>query len=280
MAQSIRDLLRVPQGPVNLAGYETNSPIGAPRKKNGDSKPLKVDSKHLAELQERLFAESTAGGKRSVLLVLQGMDTSGKGGTTEHVVGTFGPIGVQYTAFKAPNDEERQHDFLWRINKRVPPPGYVGVFDRSHYEDVLIVRVHNLVPREDWASRYDRINEWEAELAVRNVTVVKCFLHISFATQRERLLARLTDPKKHWKFNVGDIAERALWSEYLTAYEAILTRCNTDVAPWYVVPADDKPYRNWAVSQLLHEALEDLNPQYPTPELDFETLRARLAPPN
>jgi PPK2 family polyphosphate:nucleotide phosphotransferase len=187
---------------------------------------------------------------------------------------------VQYTAFKAPNDEERQHDFLWRIEKHVPPPGYVGVFDRSHYEDILIVRVHTLVPKEDWETRYERINEWEAGLVGYGVSVVKCFLHISFATQRERLLARLNEPRKHWKFNVGDIAERALWSEYQTAYEAILTRCNTDVAPWYVVPADDKPYRNWAVSELLRETLEELDPSYPQPELDLEALRARLAAPN
>jgi PPK2 family polyphosphate:nucleotide phosphotransferase len=280
MTQSLRHLLRVPPGPVNLAGYPTNSFIGAPRKKSGALKPLIVDAKHLAGLQDRLYAESTAGGSRSILLILQGMDTSGKGGTTSHVVGTFGPIGVQYTGFKAPSEEEKQHDFLWRINKHVPPPGTVGVFDRSHYEDVLIVRVRELVPREEWEARYTQINEWEAGLVERGVSVVKCFLHISFDTQRDRLMARLDDPKKRWKFNVGDIDERALWSHYQSAYEAILTRCNTEVAPWYVIPADDKPYRNWAVSQVLHETLEEIDPHYPQPDLDTETLKARLAPPN
>lgn len=278
--KSMRDLLRVPQGPVNLAGYDSAAHHGAPRKKSGELKKLRSNGIYLTALQERLFAESTAGGTRSVLLVLQGMDTAGKGGTTNHVVGTFGPIGVEYTAFKKPTNEELSHDFLWRIDRRVPPAGHVGVFDRSHYEDVLVVRVHDLVPKSEWETRYDRINEWEAGIAARGVRIVKCFLHISYATQRERLLARLADPTKLWKFNTGDVDERAHWSEYVAAYEAALTRCNTEVAPWYVVPADDKAYRNWAVSELLREVLEEIDPQYPQPDLDVEHLRARLAPPN
>lgn len=265
---------------MNLAGYETNAPRGAPRKKSGEMKKLRTNAVYLTELQERLFAESTAGGTRSVLLVLQGMDTAGKGGTTNHVVGSFGPIGVEYTAFKKPTSEELSHDFLWRIDKRVPPPGHVGVFDRSQYEDVLVVRVHDLVAKSEWESRYDRINEWEEGLVARGVTIVKCFLHISFKTQRERLLARLAEPSKHWKFNAGDVDERAYWSEYAAAYEAALTKCNTEHAPWYVVPGDDKSYRNWAVSELLRETLEELDPQYPQPDLDIDNLRARLAPPN
>jgi PPK2 family polyphosphate:nucleotide phosphotransferase len=184
---------------------------------------------------------------------------------------------VQYTAFKAPTSEERSHDFLWRLDKRVPPPGVIGVFDRSHYEDVLIVRVHNLVAEAQWSTRYDRINEWEATLTARGVTIIKCFLHISPETQRERLLRRLENPRKHWKFNVADIDERSFWPEYTAAYEAVLSRCNTEAAPWYLVPADDKAYRNWAVSQLLRETLEELDPQWPQLDLDVAALKRRLA---
>jgi PPK2 family polyphosphate:nucleotide phosphotransferase len=187
---------------------------------------------------------------------------------------------VQYTAFKKPTPEELRHDFLWRIRKQLPPPGVVGVFDRSQYEDVLVVRVHNLVPESEWEPRYDKINAFEKRLVAQGTTVIKCFLHISFETQRERLLARLANKDKRWKFNEGDIAERAHWTDYITAYEAALERCNTEAAPWFVVPSDDKDYRNWAISELLRETLEELDPKYPRPELDVESLRARLAPPN
>jgi PPK2 family polyphosphate:nucleotide phosphotransferase len=273
---SVRKALALAAGPVNLSRIDPAGRPLMPKKKN----KLKTKAKHLASLQERLFAESTMGGERSVLLVLQGMDTSGKGGVTEHVVGAFGPIGVQYTAFKKPTDEEREHDFLWRIEKHLPSAGSVGVFDRSHYEDVLIVRVHNLVPEEEWQARYDQINAFEAKLADRGVTVVKCFLHISYETQRQRLLARLDDPDKHWKFNVGDIEERGYWGEYVAAYEAALERCNTPAAPWYVIPADDKEYRNWAVGELLREILEEMDPQYPRPVLNVKKLRSQLEPEN
>lgn len=280
MATSIRSLLRVPAGPVNLAGYDSAAHHGQPRKKTGELKQLRTNVAHLRDLQQRLWAESTAGGRRSVLLVLQGMDTAGKGGTTEHVVGSFGPIGVQYTAFKSPTPDELAHDFLWRIDKHVPAPGVVGVFDRSHYEDVLIIRVHDLVPKDEWESRYDRINAWEAGLVERGVTIIKCFLHVSFDTQRERLIARLDDPRKRWKFNEADIDERARWSYYVAAYEDALARCNTEVAPWYVIPADDKLYRNWAVSEVVRETLEQMDPRLPQPDFDIPALKARLAPPN
>lgn len=273
MAQkSIRAALAAPQGRVNLSKIKSSAPSGK------KSNKLKTKGKVLASLQERLFAESTTGGTRSVLLVLQGMDTSGKGGVTEHVVGVCGPIGVEYTAFKKPTEEERQHDFLWRIENRVPKPGHIGVFDRSHYEDVLIVRVHDIVSEDVWSKRYDEINAFEAKLVEQGVTIVKCFLHISYETQRQRLLARLDDPDKHWKFNVGDIEERGYWGEYVSAYEAALEKCNTPQAPWYIVPADDKEYRNWAVGELLREVLEELNPQYPRPKLDLKKLRKQLEP--
>jgi PPK2 family polyphosphate:nucleotide phosphotransferase len=277
---SMRQALALRPGAVSLAGYDSAARPLAPVSKKGKPRKLNTEAKHLADLQVRLWAESTQAGNRRVLLVLQGMDTAGKGGVTEHVVGTFGPIGVQYTAFKKPTPEELRHDFLWRIRKQLPPPGVVGVFDRSQYEDVLVVRVHNLVPESEWEPRYDKINAFEKRLVAQGTTVIKCFLHISFETQRERLLARLANKDKRWKFNEGDIAERAHWTDYITAYEAALERCNTEAAPWFVVPSDDKDYRNWAISELLRETLEELDPKYPRPELDVESLRARLAPPN
>ena len=273
---SMRAAVAVPQGPVSLAGYDTESSPRAPKK----IKNVARDAKRLQGMQERLWAEATAGGTRSVLLVLQGMDTSGKGGVTTHVVGLFGPIGVQYTAFKKPTEEEAAHEFLWRIRKVLPPPGVIGVFDRSHYEDVLVPRVHALVPEAEWRARYSEINSFEAELTAGGMAVVKCFLHISYDTQRDRLLARLHDPKKHWKFHEADLAERACWSDYAAAYEGMLENCNTAAAPWYVVPADSKKYRNWVVAELLRETLADLDPQYPQPELDIESLQQRLQPPN
>jgi PPK2 family polyphosphate:nucleotide phosphotransferase len=277
---SMRHALAIPPGEVHLEEYDSAARPLAPTGKHGRPKKLKTRAKHLARLQERLWAESTQGGNRRVLLLLQGMDTAGKGGVTEHVVGACGPIGVQYTAFKKPTPEELAHDFLWRIRRHVPPPGVIGVFDRSHYEDVLVVRVHNLVPEAQVAARYDEINAFEAELTRQGVRIVKCFLHISFDTQRERLLARLDNADKHWKFNEGDIQERAHWVDYMQAYELALQRCNTAAAPWYVVPSDDKDYRNWAVGELLRETLEELDPQYPRPDLDVARLRERLAPPN
>lgn len=280
MKQSLREMLAVPSGQVTIAGFDPSATPLAERTKSGKVKLPTDDSAELAELQERLYAEATQGGTRRLLLVLQGMDTSGKGGTTDHVVSSMRPSGVRYTAFKAPTEEERKHDFLWRIRRRLPEPGVVGVFDRSHYEDVLIVRVHNLVPPEEWEARYDQINAFEAEIADAGTTIVKCFLHISYDTQRERLLARLDDPDKRWKFNPADVDERRRWTDYAVAYEAMLERCSTPVAPWYVVPADSKPYRNWAVGRLLLETLRDMNLQYPQPDLDLDALRERLQPPN
>jgi PPK2 family polyphosphate:nucleotide phosphotransferase len=234
----------------------------------------------MRDLQERLWAESTAGGRRSVLLLLQGMDTAGKGGVTEHVVGVFGPIGVQYTAFKKPTEEEKAHDFLWRIRQRLPAPGTVAVFDRSHYEDVLITRVHGEISVEECRHRYGEINQFERALVADGTTLVKCFLHISYAKQRERLLARLDNPDKHWKFNPADIDERARWADYQQAYQDALAGTNTPEAPWYVIPSDRKKYRNRLVAQLLCEVLRDLDPQYPRPDLDVAALKARLAMPS
>jgi PPK2 family polyphosphate:nucleotide phosphotransferase len=272
----MRQALAVPPGPVVLAGYDTRA---APLAPNPKAKPETAE-KDLRELQERLWAESTAGGTRSVLLVLQGIDTAGKGGVTEHVVGTFGPIGVQYTGFKKPTPEEAAHHFFWRIRQRLPTPGVIGVFDRSHYEDVLVPRVHKLIPESEWRSRYGEINEFEADIAAAGTTLIKCFLHICYDTQRERLLRRLDKPNKHWKFNEADLEERARWADYTAAFEDMLENCNTSVGRWYVVPSDSKKYRNRVVGELLRETLEELDPKYPRPDLDVESLRKRLQPPN
>lgn len=272
---SLRDALRVPLGPISPAGFDAAARPLAPK-----SSAMEHDLAVMADLQERLWAESTAGGGRRVLLVLQGMDTAGKGGVVTHAVGVFGPIGVEYTAFKKPTEEELEHDFLWRIRKRLPRPGIIGVFDRSHYEDVLVARVHALVPPEEIDARYDAINAFEQELVDGGTTVLKVFLHVSYDKQRERLLRRLARPDKHWKFNPADIDERARWDEYQAAYAMVLERCSTEAAPWYVVPADHKTYRNWAVAELLRETLAELDPEYPQPDLDVEQLRARLAPPH
>jgi PPK2 family polyphosphate:nucleotide phosphotransferase len=279
MSPSMRERLAFANGSGSLAGIDPGSRPGAPKKSALKTK-LADGAGTIADLQEKLWAEATAGGSRRVLLLLQGIDTAGKGGTTEHVIGECGPIGVQYTAFGKPTKEELRHDFLWRIKKHVPPPGVIGIFDRSHYEDVLIVRVHDLVPPEEWEQRYDKINAFERDLVAHGTTVLKVFLHISNERQRKRLLRRLRRPDKHWKFNVADLDERALWPKYQEAFQAMLERCDTPDAPWYVVPSDSKKYRNWAVAQLLLETLESLDPQYPQIDLDVPALKARLAPPN
>jgi PPK2 family polyphosphate:nucleotide phosphotransferase len=276
---SLRKRLAFGAGSRELADLPTAPPPDAPGKKKL-AKRLAHDGALIADLQERLYAESTAGGRRSLLLVLQGIDTAGKGGVTEHVVGACGPIGVQYTAFKKPTEEEAQHDFLWRIRRRLPPPGVVAVFDRSHYEDVIVPVVHHDISEGGLQERYDAINGFEQELVDAGTTILKCFLHISYGTQRERLLARLDDPEKHWKFNPGDLDERALWPDYQRAYQAMLQRCDTTAAPWYVVPSDSKAYRNWAVGRLLRETLESLDPHYPAVQLDVPVLRQRLQPPH
>ena len=278
--KSVRDALRAAPGAVNLAGYETASTPLAPGKKKRTLQNLIKEGRLLGDLQERLYAESTLGGAaRTVLVVLQGMDTSGKGGVVKHVIGLCSPNAVSVHAFKKPTPEEAAHHFLWRIRKALPRPGVIGVFDRSHYEDVLVPRVHELIPEAEWRRRYEEINAFEAGLVEQGTTVVKCLLHISYATQRARLLARLEDPTKLWKFNEGDITERAYWADYQAAYAGMLQHCSPEHAPWYVVPSDRKWYRNWAVGQLLVETLNDLDPRYPEPHLDIERLRQRLQPP-
>ena len=282
---ALRTALRLPPGVVNPAGYDpaaTPTPADKikPRKGRARKALAKSTGPALASLQERLYAEAAAGGGRRLLLVLQGMDTSGKGGVIDHVVGQLGPSGTSVATFKKPTSEELAHHFLWRVRRRLPAAGQVGVFDRSHYEDVIVVKVHHLIDDAEVAHRYEEINRFEADLAQAGTTVVKCFLHISYATQRERLLARLDDPAKHWKFRETDIDERQLWSEYQAAYAAALEHTSTDAAPWYVIPSDHKWYRNWAISELLREVLVEMDPQYPDVQLDVRALKKRLAPPH
>ena len=273
---SMRDLLRAPQEGLDLSTIDTAATPGFSGNKRDGVQQQASLAPRLAELQERLYAEGKGGGQRSVLLVLQGMDGAGKGGTVKHVVGQVDPMGVGYTAFKAPTKEEREHDFLWRIRKATPEPGMLGVFDRSHYEDVGIVRVHDLVTKRVWSRRYDTINRFEERLVLGGTTVVKCFLHISKKEQKKRLLARLDDPTKQWKYNPADVDERLLWDEYQVAYTDAISRCNSEVAPWYVVPADRKWWRNLAVTGLLIEALEAMSPQYPSPAFDLDAERRRV----
>ncbi|HEV2782205.1 MAG TPA: PPK2 family polyphosphate kinase [Actinophytocola sp.] len=267
--RSVRDALRLPASGTLLD--PDARPVG-PGSKAAAARDLAATGERLAALQEALFAE----GARSVLLVLQGMDTSGKGGTIKHVCGLVNPQGLRIASFKKPTPAERRHHFLWRVRRALPGPGLVGVFDRSHYEDVLVARVNSLVPRRVWAGRYAEINEFEAELTAAGTTLVKCFLHISAEEQAERLVARLKNPAKHWKYNPADLDARARWSDYQAAYADALTRCSTPDAPWYVVPADRKWYRNWAVGHLLLETLKDLDPQPPAATFDVKAELARL----
>jgi PPK2 family polyphosphate:nucleotide phosphotransferase len=217
-------------------------------------------------LAHRLYAEN----QRSVLLILQGMDTSGKDGTIRRVTIGVNPVSFQIVAFKQPSPEELSHDFLWRIHRHVPSHGQIGIFNRSHYEDVLIVRVHELVPKSVWKKRYEQINAFEELLVENNVTLLKCFLHISKQEQKERLEARLRDATKRWKFSRGDLAERKRWDDYQHAYEDLLQRCNTRHAPWHIIPANRKWYRNLLISNLLRDTLEKMDPKYPPEEPGLE----------
>jgi PPK2 family polyphosphate:nucleotide phosphotransferase len=277
---TVRQALRVPGDPgaggLDLTAIDpAGQPVGPHDKKAAGAAMHELGAR-LDGLQEALFAEGTGGGRRALLLVLQGMDTSGKGGVISHAAGLMNPQGLHIASFKKPTEEELSHDFLWRIRKRMPAPGYIGVFDRSHYEDVLIARVDGLVPEQEWRGRYDAIRDFEAELTENGVMVVKCMLHISPEKQQERLLARLDNPAKRWKYNPADLDSRTRWTDYRAAYADVLRETDSDAAPWYVVPSDRKWYRNWAVAALLAETLEQLAPQFPPPDYDVVAERARV----
>ncbi|WP_040696356.1 polyphosphate kinase 2 family protein [Nocardia vinacea] len=230
----------------------------------------------LSDLQEKLYANGRSGDTRSVLLVLQGMDTAGKGGIVRHVIGSVDPSGVDHASFGVPTEEEKSHHFLWRIRKELPRAGQLGVFDRSHYEDVLVVRVHNLVPPEVWEPRYDEINAFERELVDQGTTLVKVAMFVSLDVQKKRLRERLDRPDKYWKFNPADIDERGYWPAYQEAYQVMLDRTSTDYAPWHVLPADHKWFARLAVTELLIDALDGLKLDWPPALFDVEEQQRRL----
>lgn len=260
-----------------LADVDTNSTPGYSGDKRTAVGHLAVGAAELDGLQEMLFANSRLGDNRKILLVLQAMDTAGKGGILRHVVGSVDPQGVEIAAFKKPTAEELEHDFLWRIRPHAPSAGMIGVFDRSHYEDVLIGRVRELAPAEEIERRYDAINAFEQELVDDDTTVIKVMLHLGMDEQKERLQERLDRPEKHWKFNPGDIDERLLTPKYREAYQIVFDRTSTPEAPWYVIPADKKWFARIVVQQLLINALRDMELSWPVADFDVAAEKARLA---
>jgi PPK2 family polyphosphate:nucleotide phosphotransferase len=261
---SLRDALLVRPGTrVKLAKIDPAATFG--HTKESATAELETGLARLTDLQDRLWAE----GKRRVLVILQGIDAAGKDGTLRHVMGAFNPQGCPVTAFKVPSAQELAHDYLWRVHTRVPGNGEIGIFNRSHYEDVLVVRVHDIVPRKVWSRRYDQINAFERMLAEEGTTILKFFLYIDREEQRRRFQARLDDPTKRWKFRLGDLEERKHWDEYIAAFEDALSRCSTAGAPWYVIPANRKWFRNLAVSDILGDTLQALRPRYPEPVEDL-----------
>lgn len=275
----MKNLLRA-GADIDLSTIDSSATPGFTGDRDDAEKALAKGSKELADLQEQLFAASRAGDNRSVLLVLQAMDTAGKGGIVRHVVGAVDPQGVQLAAFKRPTPEEEANHFLWRIRKRIPTAGMIGVFDRSHYEAVLIHRVRGLSTIEEVDSRYPEIVDFEKELEANGTTVIKVMLHISPDEQKERLGERLERPDKYWKYNPGDIDERAYWNDYMKAYELAIAKTSTDSAPWYVVPADKKWYARLAVHTLLLDALRSFNLEWPPADFDVEVEKKRLAASN
>jgi len=260
-----------------VADIKTNATPGFAGSKSDATALQDKRNERFAELQEMLYAGSRSGDTRKVLLVLQGMDTAGKGGIVKHVVGAGNPQGIRYASFGKPTEEELSHDFLWRIRNALPTAGHIGVFDRSHYEDVLIVRVHDLVEPEMWGARYDEINAFEKELVEDGTTIVKVAMFVSLDQQRKRLAKRLNRPDKYWKYNPADIDERALWPKYQEAYQAMLDRTSTDYAPWHVIPCDHKWYSRLAITELLIEALEGLDLSWPEATFDVEFEKKRLS---
>ncbi|WP_306363155.1 polyphosphate kinase 2 family protein [Nocardia sp. CC227C] len=256
--------------------FDTSATPGFKGDKKAGEKLLAERAVVLSDLQERLYANGRTGDQRSVLLVLQGMDTAGKGGIVRHVIGSVDPQGVDHAAFGVPTEIERKHHYLWRIRKELPRPGQIGVFDRSHYEDVLVVRVHELVPPEVWEKRYDEINKFERKVVDSGTTIVKVAMFVSLEEQRKRLMQRLERADKYWKFNPADIDERAYWPAYQEAYQAILDRTNTEYAPWHLLPADHKWYSRLAVTELLIDALQGLKLEWPPANFDIEEQKRRL----
>ena len=258
-----RDALRVkPDTRVQLADHDHGETLGWD-KDDGEVETAKQLDR-LADLQDRLWAEA----RHAVLVVLQGIDAAGKDGTIKKVMTAFNPQGSPVTSFKVPSAEELAHDYLWRVHKAAPRKGEIGIFNRSHYEDVLVVRVHDLAPKSAWSKRYDQINDFERELSENGTTIVKFFLSIDKDEQRERFQARYDDPTKRWKFAMGDLAERKLWDDYQAAFDDMLSKTSTEVAPWYLIPANRKWFRDLAVSSILADTIDDLKPAYPPVDED------------
>lgn len=263
------DLLRVVPGTTpDLAAIDPRSTPGFDGDKTAARSQLKPLRDELADFQKRLWAEQ----RQSVLVVLQALDAGGKDGVIRKVVRAFNPQGTRVTGFGVPTEEELRHDYLWRVHANTPGKGRIGVFNRSHYEDVLVVRVNQLVPESEWRDRYQQINAFEAHLAANNTRILKFYLHISREEQRERFQARLDNPAKHWKWSTGDLDARAKWADFQAAYTDALARCSTDAAPWFIVPADRKWYRDLAVAQVLVEAAREMNPQWPVAEEDLSRI--------
>lgn len=274
-----RDALKA--GPTfDLSTLDRNGRPGWAGNKSRGEAYLAARGEELSDLQEKLFAEGRSGGERSVLLVLQGLDTAGKGGIVRHVMGMVDPQGVKLASFGVPTAEERAHHYLWRIEKQLPPAGRIGVFDRSHYEDVLVVRVDELVPEAEWQGRYDEINAWEEKLIAGGTTIVKVALMVSYDEQGARLAERLDRPDKYWKFSPSDITTRSKWPAYQQAYADVFARTSTEKAPWYVVPADRKWYARLAVTEILTQTLESLDLGWPAATFDVAEMQAALAKTN
>ena len=256
--KSLRDLLRVkPGSKVRLADIDPNETHG--RVKGSSAAELRTGLARLAALQDRLWAEQ----EHPVLIILQGIDAAGKDGSIKHVMSAFNPMGCTVTSFKVPTPIERGHDYLWRVHQRAPARGEIAIFNRSHYEDVLVVRVHDLVPRNVWSRRFEQINAFEELLTSTGTTIIKFFLWIDRDEQKARFQSRLDDPDKRWKFRLGDLEERKLWDSYVAADEDVLRRCSTDAAPWYVIPANRNWFRNLAIANVVADTMDDLNPRYP-----------------
>jgi PPK2 family polyphosphate:nucleotide phosphotransferase len=263
-----KELMIRPGKKVRLHKYDPDDTLGL--EKDGDAKhSLEKAQERLDELQYLLYAEK----KHSLLIVLQGMDTGGKDGTIRHVMSRVNPQGCRVTSFKVPSTEEAEHDFLWRIHKAVPEAGEIGIFNRSHYEDVLVVRVHGLVPKDVWSRRYDEINAFEAYLHANRVKILKFFLHITKDEQKKRMMERIDDRNKRWKISEADFKERKFWDDYVTAYQDALTCCSTKEAPWFIIPANKKWFRNLAVSHIIVETLEDMKMKFPSPTVDVKKLK-------
>jgi PPK2 family polyphosphate:nucleotide phosphotransferase len=264
----LRDQLIVkPGSDVDLVKIDPDDTFG--RDKDASEEDLRDGLERLADLQERIYAES----KHRILIVLQGIDASGKDGTVKHVMTGFNPAGVSVVSFKVPSEVERAHDYLWRVYPHVPGNGEISIFNRSHYEEVLVVRVHGFVSEAVWLRRYDQINAFERTLADEGTTILKFFLYISPKEQLQRMQDRIDDPDKRWKFKAADLEERKLWDDYMAAYGDALSKCSTKHAPWYVIPADRKWFRNLAVAEIIADALEGLDPKYPPGEPGIEKLK-------